>query len=222
MAVRNAGASYNGLDKMSIRLNFDIEGMETVNNLLHYLRRLGAKPGGVNLLAHSRNEDITNADLLQWHAHKKGSNWNYPQRDFISSSTGDLNEIGKKSAQALDAEMQKYINRVQKFTKSVIRHGGTSYRTRTGKIKQLKAPPDTRQMANQWAAKMFRAAMKAYMKQAHDRIMSERSNTGSVPPLADKTKERKGHDAILRETGQILDNLDFGGIGGRNIRVTKE
>ena len=190
--------------------------------MIQYVQAMGSKVGGVELLAHDRAKGTaSNDDLLLWHAHLKGHGWKYPKRDFVTSSKSDLNEIATEAVKSLDQEMQKYIDRMRRYERLKARSVGGHYTTRTGKVKELKKPPDVAQVANQWGAKMLRAGMKIYMEQVHDRMERGVSNAGSVPPLNKKTVDRKGHDEFMKETAQLLDNLDFGGLGGKNIRVTR-
>ena len=212
---------------MSISLSLHAEGLETVNDLIHYCQALGAKPGGVNLLSHPRAEGgPTSAQLLKWHAHLEGTGHPYPKRDFVTNSKSDNEEIAKAYAKTLDEEMKKFIKQKAKWEKLKSRSVMGQYTTRTGKIKELKPPPDKRLKANAWLTKAHIAGMKIYMEQVHNRIERELSNTGDVPELSEsytkRKREVKGFIDMMKWTGQILDNLDFGGVGGKNIRVTKK
>ena len=208
---------------MSFELSLNVEGMETVNHILHYCKELGSKPGGANLVAPGRDQSgVTSGQLLKYHAHLEGSNWTFPKRDYITNSAADNEKIGEAYAKTWDAEIQKHINRKLKYEKQRARiAAGKKYK------RPLKPPRDKKHMANMWRAKMHKAGMKIYMGQVHDRLKTKHSNTGSIPELSPKYAEQKRKqvgftDPILVKTAQILDALDFGGLGGKNIRVTKD
>ena len=105
--------------------------------------------------------------------------------------------------------------------------GGSQYRTRTGKVRDIKPPPDQKKRVQQLAYKSLQAAMKKNMAQSLERLDNQRSNTGTIDSIDPESSygKQKARDVgfvnpPLKKSGQIVDNLDSGGTGGKNIKVT--
>jgi hypothetical protein len=190
---------------MGINIDFKATGLDDaikeLGKMIKALEKAGSSIKGVAL--HSRNRDdssASNAQILEWL--KEGG------RDFVTNSSEDNEALAKVAA----AEIERRLNTA--LSKKAV----ASKAAETGR--------EASQVATEISAAYHMAAMKKYMEQISDRIRSQKSNNGSLKPLsesyADWKKKKVGNaEPIGVLTGQLLDNLDGSGLGGRNIKLIK-
>ena len=108
---------------MSIRIDMEVEGLQSCFAMLNTWKAMGARPQGVELRGIQREEDssITNADLLEWHADGAGK---LPKRDILTSSSADVEAIAQAFLVEADKELQRQYNQDRRRDKLVERSHG--------------------------------------------------------------------------------------------------
>jgi DNA-binding transcriptional MerR regulator len=190
---------------MGINIDFKARGLDEalkeIKKIIKALEKAGSSIKGVAL--HARNRDdssASNAQILEWL--KEGG------RDFVTNSSEDNEALAKVAA----AEIERRLN--------------TALSKKAVAAKAAETGREASQVATEISAAYLMAAMKKYMEQISDRIRSQKSNNGSLKPLSEsyaewKKKKVGNAEPIGVLTGQLLDNLDGSGLGGRNIKLIK-
>jgi len=196
-------------------LTLETHGLQTLQEALGALRRLGAVLGAVELNSHPREDsETTNAEILQWLV--------YSGRDFITSSPDDANEIAKASADELERRLG------DKFSEEAFWHKLDERQQQSGKkLNKDEKRKQQEKFANELAAAILRSAMLKYMEQVSSRIDYGRTNNPPFERRLSAQYEKWKREVfgfaypIGKATGQLIDNLNQFGLGSRNIRLKK-
>lgn len=196
-------------------LTLDVEGMEVVNQELHTLEAMGARPAYCDLLSHNREgEPFNNAQLAHWHAEPSGRA-RYPKRDVLSLKKDELDVVAQKCLDEIVKEMDRQFKRSARYQKKLAAG------------KPLKPPPNKAKLAEQRQAKAFKAAMKAWMDFCAEHIERKEGAVGIIAELSENYKPVKLElvgftDPPLKRSGQLLENLDSGGTAVSRIRIKRK
>jgi len=196
-------------------LTLETRGLQTLQKALGALQKLGASLGAVELNSHPREDsETTNAEILQW--------LEYSGRDFITTSSGDAENI----AQAFADELERRLG--DKFSEEAFWHKLDERQQQSGKkLNKDERRKQQKKFANELAAASLKKAMLKYMEQVYHRIQSQSTNNppfnGELNPdyEAWKLKTFGFSKPIGKATSQLTDNLNPDGLGSRNIRLKK-
>jgi hypothetical protein len=193
-----------GTCELMFTLTLETRGLQTLQKTLGALQKLGASLGAVELNSHPREDsETTNAEILQW--------LEYSGRDFITTSSGDAENI----AQTFADELERRLG--DEFSKEAF----------WDKWDEQPSSKKQEAFANELAAAILKKAMLKYMEQVYQRIEEQKTNN---PPF--KSELNQDYEAwklktfgfskpIGKATSQLTDNLNPDGLGSRNIRLKK-
>jgi hypothetical protein len=222
---------------MSIEIQLETEGIQQVEQMLSVLSTIGSKLGAIEL--HSRRRepyvDRDTGDVFGNEASNSTilRSLKAQGRDFITASSSDLDEIANSAANEAERILGSEFSKgaaIDKWT-----HQQRKADLKLKRDRSAGANPDPSkyfrgldQFATDLSRALLEASMKTWMRQISRRI--DKSETNNPPfngKLSDEWYQQKisltdgWAYPIGKLSGQLLDNLNPDGLGGRNIRLRK-
>lgn len=198
-------------------VSLEVEGIDTMSELLVMLREIGTTVNGAQLRGAKRvdAEGTSNDDIL--------AGLVLSGRDFVGPTDGDINAAADSFSKTVQTRLEKFAR-----SRRAKKLGAKS-------IEELKAlqsigyakDGSAQRLAQEIASASLKEAIFTWMDAIMSRIENQQTATGGLTPLSEtyaayKRKKWGFESPIGKASGQLLDNLDSSGTGERNVRITRD